>query len=134
MPSFTERHSPRCSQTPSSWLSKCFVVSAPLVQCFFLLLSTFQCFLSIIPLICFIWTHINPAAIIIVFIISPLCSCEGDSKVIKSAERILSIWEERGVYSGTLIADLKNALIKEESPPVTPVEQKSKFAYYFYNF
>lgn len=78
--------------------------------------------------------HINPAAIIIVFIISPLCSCEGDSKVIKSAERILSIWEERGVYSGTLIADLKNALIKEESPSVTPVEQQSKFAYYFCNF
>lgn len=54
-----------------------------------------------------------------------LVNCEGDSKVIKSAERILSIWEERGVYSGTLIADLKNALIKEESPSVTPVEQQT---------
>uniref|UniRef100_A0A3Q0RP23 CID domain-containing protein n=1 Tax=Amphilophus citrinellus TaxID=61819 RepID=A0A3Q0RP23_AMPCI len=55
-----------------------------------------------------------------------LVNQEGDSKVIKSVERILSIWEDRGVYSGTLIADLRNALIKEESPPVTPVEQKSK--------
>lgn len=54
-----------------------------------------------------------------------LVNQEGDSKVIKSVERILSIWEDRGVYSGTLIADLRNALIKEESPPVTPVEQKT---------
>uniref|UniRef100_A0A671UHP9 Regulation of nuclear pre-mRNA domain-containing protein 2 n=1 Tax=Sparus aurata TaxID=8175 RepID=A0A671UHP9_SPAAU len=51
---------------------------------------------------------------------------DGDPKVIKSVERILSIWEERGVYSGTLITELKSILVKEESPPETPVEQKSK--------
>lgn len=50
---------------------------------------------------------------------------EGDPKVIKSVERILSIWEERSVYSGTLIAELRNSLVKEESPPETPVEQKT---------
>uniref|UniRef100_A0A8C5DAN0 Regulation of nuclear pre-mRNA domain-containing protein 2 n=1 Tax=Gouania willdenowi TaxID=441366 RepID=A0A8C5DAN0_GOUWI len=49
---------------------------------------------------------------------------EGDRKVIKSVERILSIWEERGVYPGTLVSDLRSTLIKEESPPETPVEQK----------
>ncbi|KAK2830524.1 hypothetical protein Q5P01_018455 [Channa striata] len=54
-----------------------------------------------------------------------LVNNDGDLKVIKSLERILSIWEERGVYSGTLIADLRNSLVKEESPPVTPVEQKT---------
>lgn len=47
--------------------------------------------------------------------------------MIKSVERILSIWEERSVYSGTLIAELRNSLLKEESPPETPVEQKSMF-------
>lgn len=41
-------------------------------------------------------------------------------------ERILSIWEERGVYAGTLIAEIRSTLVKEESPPETPVEQKSK--------
>lgn len=41
-------------------------------------------------------------------------------------ERILSIWEERGVYSGTLISELRSCLVKEESPVETPVEQKSK--------
>ncbi|TNN43601.1 Regulation of nuclear pre-mRNA domain-containing protein 2 [Liparis tanakae] len=50
---------------------------------------------------------------------------EGDPKVIKSVERILSIWEERGVYSGTLITELRSSLVKEESPPETPVEQKT---------
>ena len=46
-------------------------------------------------------------------------------------ERILSIWEERGVYSGTLISELKNSLVKEESPPETPVEQKSTYGLKF---
>lgn len=54
-----------------------------------------------------------------------LVNNEGDSKVIKSVERILTIWEERGVYSGTLITDLRSSLVKEESPPETPVEQKN---------
>ncbi|KAM9384874.1 regulation of nuclear pre-mRNA domain-containing protein 2a isoform 1-T1 [Pholidichthys leucotaenia] len=54
-----------------------------------------------------------------------LFNFEGDPKVIKSVERILSIWEDRSVYSGTLITDLRGILIKEESPPVTPVEQKT---------
>lgn len=49
--------------------------------------------------------------------------------MIKSVERILSIWEERSVYSGTLIAELRNSLLKEESPPETPVEQKSMLSY-----
>uniref|UniRef100_A0A3Q3QNR4 Regulation of nuclear pre-mRNA domain-containing protein 2 n=1 Tax=Monopterus albus TaxID=43700 RepID=A0A3Q3QNR4_MONAL len=48
-----------------------------------------------------------------------------DVKMTKSVERILSIWEDRGVYSGTLIADLRSSLVKEDSPPETPVEQKS---------
>ncbi|XP_059206581.1 regulation of nuclear pre-mRNA domain-containing protein 2a [Centropristis striata] len=54
-----------------------------------------------------------------------LVNSEGDAKVMKSVERILSIWEERGVYSGTLITELRSSLVKEESPPETPVEQKT---------
>ncbi|XP_040909482.1 regulation of nuclear pre-mRNA domain-containing protein 2a [Toxotes jaculatrix] len=54
-----------------------------------------------------------------------LINREGDPKVIKSVERILSIWEDRAVYSGTLIAELRCSLVKEESPPETPVEQKT---------
>uniref|UniRef100_UPI0037E8285A regulation of nuclear pre-mRNA domain-containing protein 2a n=1 Tax=Semicossyphus pulcher TaxID=241346 RepID=UPI0037E8285A len=54
-----------------------------------------------------------------------LVNFEGDPKVIKSVERILTIWEERAVYSGTLIAELRSSLVKEESPPETPVEQKT---------
>ncbi|XP_077364378.1 regulation of nuclear pre-mRNA domain-containing protein 2a [Festucalex cinctus] len=50
---------------------------------------------------------------------------EGDAKVLKSAERILTIWQERSVYSEALIAELRGSLVKEESPPVTPVEQKT---------
>lgn len=56
-----------------------------------------------------------------------LSSIDGDQKVIKSLERILTIWEERGVYSGTLITELRSTLVKEESPPETPAEQKSTF-------
>ncbi|XP_056254667.1 regulation of nuclear pre-mRNA domain-containing protein 2a [Seriola aureovittata] len=54
-----------------------------------------------------------------------LINHEGDPKVIKSVERILSIWEDRSVYSGTLIAELRSSLVKDESPPETPVEQKT---------
>nr|XP_019958035.1 PREDICTED: regulation of nuclear pre-mRNA domain-containing protein 2-like [Paralichthys olivaceus] len=54
-----------------------------------------------------------------------LVNQEGDAKVIKSLERILSIWEERGVYAGTLISELRSGLVKEESPPETPAEQKT---------
>lgn len=54
-----------------------------------------------------------------------LVNNEGDPKTIKSVERILSIWDERGVYSRTLICDLRNTLVKDESPPETPVEQKT---------
>uniref|UniRef100_A0A1A7X4K8 Regulation of nuclear pre-mRNA domain-containing protein 2 n=1 Tax=Iconisemion striatum TaxID=60296 RepID=A0A1A7X4K8_9TELE len=54
-----------------------------------------------------------------------LVNQEGDPKVIRSVERILSIWEERDVYSGTLITDLRNTLVKEESPPETPVEHNT---------
>lgn len=52
---------------------------------------------------------------------------DSDPKTIKSVERILSIWEERDVYSGTLVTDLRNILVKEESPPETPVERKSEW-------
>uniref|UniRef100_A0A668A899 Regulation of nuclear pre-mRNA domain-containing protein 2 n=1 Tax=Myripristis murdjan TaxID=586833 RepID=A0A668A899_9TELE len=54
-----------------------------------------------------------------------LVSTNANSKVVKSVERILSIWEDRGVYSGALIAELRGHLLKEESPPETPVEQKT---------
>nr|XP_020441679.1 regulation of nuclear pre-mRNA domain-containing protein 2-like [Monopterus albus] len=54
-----------------------------------------------------------------------LVNRESDVKMTKSVERILSIWEDRGVYSGTLIADLRSSLVKEDSPPETPVEQKT---------
>lgn len=54
-----------------------------------------------------------------------LINSDADAKVIKSVERILSIWEERSVYEGSLITDLKNTLVKEESPPETPLEEKT---------
>uniref|UniRef100_A0A3Q3KX19 Regulation of nuclear pre-mRNA domain-containing protein 2 n=1 Tax=Mastacembelus armatus TaxID=205130 RepID=A0A3Q3KX19_9TELE len=54
-----------------------------------------------------------------------LVNRDNNLKVVKSAERILSIWEDRGVYSGTLITDLRSCLVKEDSPPVTPVEKKT---------
>ncbi|KAM6899983.1 regulation of nuclear pre-mRNA domain-containing protein 2a [Xenentodon cancila] len=53
---------------------------------------------------------------------------ESDPKVVKSVERILSIWEERDVYSGALITELRGILVKEDSPPVEqkpPVESKA---------
>ncbi|KAM4630222.1 regulation of nuclear pre-mRNA domain-containing protein 2a isoform 1-T2 [Polymixia lowei] len=54
-----------------------------------------------------------------------LVNSDGDSKVMKAVERILGIWEERNVYSGVLITELRGYLVKEESPPETPVEQKT---------
>ncbi|XP_030003887.1 regulation of nuclear pre-mRNA domain-containing protein 2a [Sphaeramia orbicularis] len=54
-----------------------------------------------------------------------LLNREGEAKVVKSVERILSIWEDRSVYSGALISELRSTLVKEESPPETPVEQKT---------
>lgn len=75
--------------------------------------------------------HKSLASPVLALVISSplsLSSHEGDTKVIKSVDRILSIWEDRGVYTGTLIADLRGSLIKEGSPPETPVEQKSKSA------
>lgn len=36
------------------------------------------------------------------------------------------------MYSGTLIADLRSSLAKEESPPETPVELKSKWDVFSY--
>ncbi|XP_077599947.1 regulation of nuclear pre-mRNA domain-containing protein 2a [Stigmatopora nigra] len=50
---------------------------------------------------------------------------EKDAKMVKSVERILSIWQERSVYTDVLIAELRNSFVKEESPPVTPLEQKT---------
>ncbi|XP_049606913.1 regulation of nuclear pre-mRNA domain-containing protein 2a [Syngnathus scovelli] len=50
---------------------------------------------------------------------------EGDAKVVKSVQRILTIWQERSVYTDAAIAELKGILVKEETPPVTPVEQKT---------
>jgi len=48
--------------------------------------------------------------------------------VLRSVERILSIWEERRIYTGELIGELRGYLkeeAKEESPPDTPAESKS---------
>ncbi|CAL8364933.1 unnamed protein product [Arctogadus glacialis] len=53
---------------------------------------------------------------------------DGNPKVIRSVERILTIWEERNIYTGALIGELKGYLkeeVKEESPPDTPAENKT---------
>ncbi|KAI4886858.1 hypothetical protein NFI96_021439 [Prochilodus magdalenae] len=47
-----------------------------------------------------------------------------DSQVRKSVERILSIWEERSVYSEELINQLRNGLVQKEEPPA-PVNPKA---------
>lgn len=39
-----------------------------------------------------------------------------DSKVTKSVERILTIWEERSMYSEELIRQLKSGLVRPEEP------------------
>lgn len=49
----------------------------------------------------------------------------GDTKVVKAVDRILTIWEQRNVYTNALIAELKGCLVKEESPPETPGEPKA---------
>ncbi|CDR01579.1 unnamed protein product [Oncorhynchus mykiss] len=48
----------------------------------------------------------------------------------KSVDRILTIWEERSVYTEQLIAELRSSLVKEESPaavetPKAPVNPKA---------
>ncbi|CAL8295100.1 unnamed protein product [Merluccius merluccius] len=53
---------------------------------------------------------------------------DGNSKVTRAVERILSIWEERSIYTGALISELRGYLkeeVKEESPPDTPAENKT---------
>lgn len=54
-----------------------------------------------------------------------LISTVKDSKVCKSVDRILSIWEERNVYSEELINQLKGGLIQQEEPPA-PVNPKAE--------
>lgn len=39
-----------------------------------------------------------------------------DAKVKKSVERILTIWEERNVYSEEFISQLRNSLARKEEP------------------
>ncbi|KAK3525048.1 hypothetical protein QTP86_014159 [Hemibagrus guttatus] len=53
-----------------------------------------------------------------------LISTVKDSKVRKSVDRILSIWEERNVYSEEFIIQLKGGLIQPEEPPA-PVNPKT---------
>ncbi|CAB1351285.1 unnamed protein product [Coregonus sp. 'balchen'] len=50
--------------------------------------------------------------------------------VMKSVDRILTIWEERSVYTDELLAELRASLVKEESPaavetPKAPVNPKA---------
>ncbi|KAK2864546.1 hypothetical protein Q7C36_003700 [Tachysurus vachellii] len=55
-----------------------------------------------------------------------LISTVKDSKVRKSVDRILAIWEERNVYSDEFINKLKGGLIQQEEPPVSaPVTPKA---------
>lgn len=59
-------------------------------------------------------------------------SNDGNSKVLRSVERILSIWEERKIYTGELISELRGYLkeeVKEDSPPDTPAESKSMYTW-----
>ncbi|XP_022538732.2 regulation of nuclear pre-mRNA domain-containing protein 2a [Astyanax mexicanus] len=50
-----------------------------------------------------------------------LINSSKDSQVCKSVDRILSIWEERNVYSEELISQLRGSLIQKEEPPA-PVQ------------
>lgn len=43
-------------------------------------------------------------------------SATKDSKVNKAVLRILSIWEERSVYSEEFISQLRNGLVQKEEP------------------
>ncbi|XP_053087245.1 regulation of nuclear pre-mRNA domain-containing protein 2a isoform X2 [Pangasianodon hypophthalmus] len=54
-----------------------------------------------------------------------LISTVKDAKVRKSVHRILSIWEERNVYSEELINQLKGGLIQQEEPPA-PANPKAE--------
>ncbi|XP_073677949.1 regulation of nuclear pre-mRNA domain-containing protein 2 isoform X1 [Garra rufa] len=55
-----------------------------------------------------------------------LISATKDSKVNKAVARILSIWEERNVYSDEFIVQLKNGLVqKKEEPVKAPVTSNS---------
>ncbi|XP_051527718.1 regulation of nuclear pre-mRNA domain-containing protein 2a isoform X2 [Myxocyprinus asiaticus] len=51
-----------------------------------------------------------------------------DSKMIKSVGRILSIWEERSVYSEEFISQLKSGLLQTEPPPKVSAPVNSKAA------
>ncbi|TSO05400.1 Regulation of nuclear pre-mRNA domain-containing protein 2 [Bagarius yarrelli] len=63
------------------------------------------------------FTEVLPEAI-------KLISTVKDSKVRKSVDRILSIWEERNVYSEEFINQLKGGLIQQEEPPA-PLNPKA---------
>ncbi|XP_016407108.1 regulation of nuclear pre-mRNA domain-containing protein 2a [Sinocyclocheilus rhinocerous] len=54
-----------------------------------------------------------------------LISATKDSKVNKAVVRILSIWEERNVYSEEFISQLRNGLVWKEEPVKAPVNAKS---------
>ncbi|XP_052439240.1 regulation of nuclear pre-mRNA domain-containing protein 2 [Carassius gibelio] len=56
-----------------------------------------------------------------------LISATKDSKVNKAVVRILSIWEERSVYSEEFISQLRNSLVQKEEPVKVsaPVNSKS---------
>ncbi|XP_026087721.1 regulation of nuclear pre-mRNA domain-containing protein 2 isoform X1 [Carassius auratus] len=54
-----------------------------------------------------------------------LISATKDSKVNKAVVRILSIWEERNVYSEEFISQLRNNLVRKEEPVKAPVSSKS---------
>lgn len=125
MPLFTAQRSLKFCVMLSCWSSESFVFYTKEYprqwKCLELFIFLFVSWLSLLKYnkkrFCF-WR--------ISSISSSRFSLDGDQKVIKSVERILSIWEERGVYSGTLISELRSCLVKEESPVETPVEQKSK--------
>ncbi|XP_051992057.1 regulation of nuclear pre-mRNA domain-containing protein 2-like isoform X2 [Xyrauchen texanus] len=57
-----------------------------------------------------------------------LVSAMKDSKMIKSVGRILSIWEERNVYSEEFIGQLRNGLVQTEEPPKVSAPASSKAA------
>lgn len=118
MPLFTAQPSPKSCVTLSHWSSESFLLKPSNVQWKCWSRSMFHnCLYMYITRKRFVFWGI---------IFCFLFSQDGDQKVIKSLERILSIWEDRGVYSGTLISELRSSLVKEESPVETPVEQKSE--------
>ncbi|XP_043073319.1 regulation of nuclear pre-mRNA domain-containing protein 2 isoform X1 [Puntigrus tetrazona] len=57
-----------------------------------------------------------------------LISATKDSKVNKAVARILSIWEERSVYSEEFISQLRNGLVQKEEPVKVPAPVNSKSA------